>query len=346
MNLISLLSRLRWIILVASVVKWMAFHVWLLQTEFGVSLNLAIWDSALSNILLIGFAAGLSNVLLRYVPGSGKFWFALGLSFFLSWLWIWLVQLSLNEFALSDESYALFLDKAYYVRWTLGFCILAGTSISSVFYYQVDEQRKESDREAKNAEMVREAELKKLQLQLQPHFLFNSLNSINAMILVNADEARQMVQQLSEFLRITTKRADEQWISFADEWKYVELYLAIEKVRFGHRLTVESKIDETAQSCFIPTLVMQPLLENAIKFGLYGTTEAVKIELMAKVVGNMLHINISNPFDKDMQPQKGSGFGLNGLRRRLYLLYARNDLLETSIRDNTFTVLLKVPATK
>ena len=192
--------------------------------------------------------------------------------------------------------------------------------------------------------IAREAELQKLQLQLQPHFLFNSLNSINALILIRPDEARKMLQELSDFLRLTIKHADEPWINLSQELEYLKTYLAIEKVRFGHRLDVIITIDEPCYEWQIPTLVLQPLLENAIKFGLYGTTGKISIELTAKMNNNQLEIEISNPFDSDMQPASGSGFGLTGLQRRLYLIYARNDLVKTNIKTNTFTVNLTLPA--
>jgi LytS/YehU family sensor histidine kinase len=191
--------------------------------------------------------------------------------------------------------------------------------------------------------MMRDAELQKLQLQLQPHFLFNSLNSINALILVNPSRAREMVQQLSDFLRTTLKRADEHWITLYQELVYLQLYLSIEKVRFGHRLDVQIECDEQIKLWLIPPLLIQPLVENAIKFGLYGTTESVVIRMQTQRIGDSLQIIISNPFDADMQPAEGSGFGLNGLKRRLYLLYARNDLLTTTIEENHFTVQLTLP---
>ncbi|HNV29682.1 MAG TPA: histidine kinase, partial [Cyclobacteriaceae bacterium] len=123
----------------------------------------------------------------------------------------------------------------------------------------------------------------------------------------------------------------------------LETYLAIEKVRFGHRLEVNLQIEESARTWFIPTLVLQPLLENAIKFGLYGTMGQIIIELNTKVIDDQLEIEITNPFDSDMQPSSGSGFGLAGLQRRLYLIYARNDLLQTKTLENKFTVNLKLP---
>jgi LytS/YehU family sensor histidine kinase len=210
-------------------------------------------------------------------------------------------------------------------------------------YDQLKEQRETSARDAATSSMVREAELQKLQLQLQPHFLFNSLNSINAMIMIRPDEARQMVQQLSDFLRNTLRRADEHWMALAEEWDYIQLYLAIEKVRFGHRLEIETQWDKQTNTWIVPTLLLQPLVENAIKFGLYGTTDKVVIHIGTSIQEGMLQIRITNPFDGDMQPPQGSGFGLNGLRRRLYLLFARSDLLETRIDNNLFSVILKLP---
>src|SRR5690606_26260909 len=97
---------------------------------------------------------------------------------------------------------------------------------------------------ADTAAMVREAELQKLQQQLQPHFLFNCLNSVNAMITIKPEEAKKMVLHLSDFLRITMKRADDHWVSLEEEWNYLQLYLDIEKVRFGHRLEVITEFDE------------------------------------------------------------------------------------------------------
>jgi two-component system LytT family sensor kinase len=127
------------------------------------------------------------------------------------------------------------------------------------------------------------------------------------------------------------------------EADYLRLYLSIEKVRFGHRLEVQMDLDEQIQMWLIPPLLLQPLVENAIKFGLYGTTDKVVINLHTLREGDSLLVEISNPFDADMQPSEGSGFGLSGLKRRLYLLYSRNDLLTTRIEENKFIVRLILP---
>lgn len=342
-SLLSFLHQYRKVVVAAAILKWMALHIWLINQWYGYDFQLALWDSLVTNILLGGASYMLIKSLLFWTPQSGKFLFALGLSFASSWGVQWLMNEALHSMGADNPDYIAFLAVASPLRWAVSFLILCGVSVASLFYYQLIEQEDLAQRAAATATMVKEAELQKLQLQLQPHFLFNCLNSINALILVNPEEARTMVHHLSDFLRATVKRADEHWISFRDEWEYLKLYLEIEKVRFGHRLQVETVIDEAGMEWKIPTLLLQPLVENAIKFGLYGTTGGITIWIGAQLEQDELVVRIVNPFDPDSKPQKGSGFGLRGLERRLYLLFARNDLLKTEAKDSLFSVTLNLP---
>ncbi len=322
---------------------WMAFHFWVFSRWLNVSSSLSLWDSVLSTILLAGVSAAISSGLLNYLSFSDKFWYVVTVSFFLALISLWLTTQGLSQVGASDAEYMKLLNVSQPIRFAFYFIVIAGICASTLFYTRFRDQQEMSQREAANASMVREAELQKLQLQLQPHFLFNSLNSINALILARPDEAQKMVLSLSDFLRITIKRADEHWITLAEEWNYLQLYLEIEKVRFGHRLIVETTFQEGSFDWKIPTLLLQPIVENAIKFGLYGTTGKVSIKLDAMINENILELSVTNPFDKEAQPSKGSGFGLSGIKRRLYLLYARNDLLETQVDENLFSVKLKIP---
>lgn len=331
------------IVAVFGIVVWMALHAWLIAEWFGFDLVLAVWDSAVTTMALVTLGLVISNVLLHYMPEVGKFWYAFILSLVLSWLCQWAVQEALVRLATDDLVYLKFIAQSMPIRWAFDFIVIVSVSISSLIYYQWREHEEIAQQKAATLAMAKEAELQKLQLQLQPHFLFNCLNSINALILVNASQARKMVQQLSDFLRTTIKRADEHWIDLAGEWAYLQLYLEIEKVRFGHRLDVQCNFQEEIFNWKIPTLLLQPLVENAIKFGLYGTTDKVTITIEGAVEGAMLKIKITNPFDSEMSPPRGSGFGLNGMQRRLYLLFARNDLLDTHVNENVFTVILKLP---
>jgi hypothetical protein len=334
----------RWFIALIALLTWTIFHFSVLTYWFQIDSTLALWDSVLSTTLIGGFGMGLSNGFLNYyIPSANKLWIAIMAAGCLALISMWITHEGLKQIGADNGSYLFFLKQSQPVRFALSFLFISGVAVSTIYYHRMKEQDEVSSRKAATASMVREAELQKLQLQLQPHFLFNSLNSINALILARPDEARKMVLSLSDFLRTTIKRADEHWISLSDEWNYLQLYLEIEKVRFGHRLDVETNFQQGSFEWKIPTLLLQPIVENAIKFGLYGTTGKVTIKMGSVVNDGMLQLNISNPFDHESQPPKGSGFGLSGIKRRLYLLYARNDLLETQINENLFTVKLKIP---
>jgi LytS/YehU family sensor histidine kinase len=298
-----------------------------------------------STLILLGAAVG-TSVIINYVPASGRIEYVLAASLVTAYGAQCVVEWILVRMPLSTPDYISFQQHSEYVRWGINFLVIGGFGIAAMFYLQVQERKEFASREAATHAMVKEVELQKLQTQLQPHFLFNCLNSINAMIGLRPEEARQMVQQLSDFLRMTLKRADEHWISFSEELQYLENYLSIEKIRFGHRLDIAMNESEETKAWQIPTLLLQPLVENAIKFGLYGTTGKVTIGFEAWVAEDMLHIKVTNPFDQDAQPAAGSGFGLSGLRRRLYLLFGRNDLVETTSQNDVFTVILKIPAHK
>ncbi|MEO6638660.1 MAG: histidine kinase, partial [Ginsengibacter sp.] len=192
--------------------------------------------------------------------------------------------------------------------------------------------------------LTREAELFNLRQQLQPHFLFNSLNSISALTGTQPEKARHMIHQLSDFLRGTLRQDDQQWNSLADEIQHLQLYLEIEKVRFGHRLQTDIKHEEEILHFKLPALLLQPVVENAIKFGLYDTTGNVLISLNAIAENNYLKITIINPFDVETsQPLKGTGFGLSSIKRRLFLLFARHDLLSTKREQDLFITTILIP---
>jgi LytS/YehU family sensor histidine kinase len=216
-------------------------------------------------------------------------------------------------------------------------------ALVSVLFYTLHDQRENDKRNTEAQRLVKEAELSKLRQQLQPHFLFNSLNSINALIGTQPQQARNMVQQLSDFLRGTLKKEENIWIPLADELEHLQLYLEIEKVRFGNRLSIDfmNNADENSK---LPAMLLQPVVENAIKFGLYDTTGSITISLHAMMENGSLVIQVSNPFDPETATSaSGTGFGLASVKRRLYLLFAQHDLLSVEKDGNLFTTKIKIP---
>ncbi len=244
-----------------------------------------------------------------------------------------------------------YADRADYIRWfpstqltRLFVSLLATVWLATLAAMQkrtavLEEQ---FTRTADAATLHKEAELYKLRQQLQPHFLYNSLNSITALIMIEPEKAQEMIGKLSDFLRSSVKREGKEIISIGEELESIEAYLSIESVRFGDRLNVviNKDIPEEAE---IPPFLLQPILENAIKFGLYGRTGEVRIEMEIKKLDGELTITVRNPYDPGNRPPVGTGFGLEGIRRRLYLLFARMDLLETHTKDGIFITNLKIP---
>ncbi len=328
------------------------FAIWLLL--YGGLLwywyDLPLWESATDSavhVILLG-AAGIiiSHNVAYYRPADGtmKFGYVSIVSFALSVLWVCLSRWLLISAFPGNPHYVNWLNNAIPIHALVGWMLIAGIGYRSQMWYDAEEQQESRDRKEATEKIVREAELFKLRQQLQPHFLFNSLNSINALIMLRPKEAREMVLKLSDFLRGSLKREDDQWITLAEELNYLQLYLDIEKVRFGHRLTANVTPYEEADKMLLPPMLLQPVVENAIKFGLYDTTGDITISIKTWLQDNMLYIAVQNPFDNELQqPNKGTGFGLSSIQRRLYLLFARQDLLETSTVENIFTTTIKVP---
>jgi sensor histidine kinase YesM len=191
---------------------------------------------------------------------------------------------------------------------------------------------------------LREAELHHLRRQLQPHFLFNSLNSVKALLLKDTQAAGTMLENLSEFLRSSLNQDENRPVPFEDELRLLELYLNIEKVRFADRLHVKYDISEEARNCSLPALVLQPAMENAVKFGLSSEEQSVRLQMKAYCMDGGLHVELQNPCDETSGiTGKGKGFGLELLRRRLQLLYKRSDLLQTKQERGIFTATIFIP---
>ncbi len=244
----------------------------------------------------------------------------------------------------SQTNYSDFLTASMPVRYLFSFLMLALIAAHCRLNFYQAEQSENKKRKAEAEILLRDAELAKLRQQLQPHFLFNSLNSISALAGSKPEQARKMIQQLSDFLRGTLKKDEQQLVELAEELNHLQLYLDIEKVRFGHRLKTEVTFTDESLGMKLPSLLLQPVVENAIKFGLYDTTETITISIRATHEKNNLHLCIQNPFDANTaKPKAGTGFGLNAVQKRLHLLYARNDLLEIQQKENIFYTLITIP---
>ena len=326
-------------------IVWASLHAFLIMS-YGYSLNVSVTDSLVTNGLLVGACWIISNILRYYLPYSNRYWYVLFLSISFSLAAIVMSKLFLSLILVDTvhTDYIIFLSNTYWLRVGVAFLLVGCMAVICVLWYTQEEEQENRQRKNDAEKLSRDAELYKLRQQLQPHFLFNSLNSISALIGSDPSQARNMIHQLSDFLRTTLRKEEEQWVKMEEELQSLELYLEIEKVRFGHRLSTSIVKDEESLHMLIPPMLLQPVVENAIKFGLYDTTDAVTIYISVLYENDSLKVIVQNPFDPETAgPRHGTGFGLNSVKRRLYLLFARTDLVETSAKDHVFTTTINIP---
>ena len=322
---------------------WMLMQYIILK-ELNIDEMHAITDSVISNALLATSCFFISNNMKYYLPRREKYWYLLVVSLTGSFLWMLVQQGFLWMIFKEGDPYFKVILSSWWIRFGAGFLLISSMSMFSLLWYSQQEQKEMDSRKLETEKLNKEAELFKLRQQLQPHFLFNSLNSISALTGSNPDKASHMIHQLSDFLRGTLKKDEQQWNTLEEELQYLQLYLDIEKVRFGNRLQTEIVFSEETLHLKLPALLLQPVVENAIKFGLYDTTGEVLIKLEAMAEAPILKIIVQNPFDPETsQPLKGTGFGLSSIQRRLFLLFARNDLLKTKTEDKKFITTIRIP---
>lgn len=223
--------------------------------------------------------------------------------------------------------------KVMYIMFTLSYYL-------TKYYLNLQDKLKS---ESLLIEKVKDAELNLLKSQINPHFLFNSLNSVSSLTLTNPDKAHEMIIRLSDFLRYTVSAGDKKMPELNSEIENIERYLEIEKVRFGKKILYEFNIPEDCKSAVIPAMILQPLYENAVKHGVYESTEQITVTTNCHTENQILHITITNNFDKDSVRKKGTGTGLKNIRERLRLIYGSSDLLMIYPQENIFEVRLRIP---
>ncbi len=192
--------------------------------------------------------------------------------------------------------------------------------------------------------LAREAELKALKVQINPHFLFNSLNSISALTSIDPSRARDMCVLLGDFLRMTLGLGERNLVRFSEELELLQKYLAIEKIRFGERLIMRETIQEESKACLLPPLLLQPLIENAVKHGIAGLPEGGEVRLTSERQNGRLDIVVENSWDPDAPPRRSGGLGLKNVQQRLEARYGKEANLRVNTGGAFFQVIVSIPA--
>ena len=223
-------------------------------------------------------------------------------------------MLKLNVSQMTFSGYAAF-------TFSLFFDLLMWTALYFGIHYWLESERQKLMVTQIQA-LAREAQLQMLRYQINPHFLFNTLNSLRALISENTERAREMVTCLSDFLRYTLAHTSDQMSTIAQEVEAVENYLTIEKIRFEERLEVVYNVDDSTRNIQIPTFILHPLIENAIKYGSQSATSSVSIELRSNLSHGNLSIEVVNSGQlRSENGNTGNGIGLGNVKERLQRVY-------------------------
>ena len=324
----------------------MIVHGAVLQLFYGYLIEIAILDSLIFNVIFASivpafwYLVKFTSVSKDDVSLIGTH---IGAALLIVMAWAGFSEFVLSFFFSTNPDYLSFLSDTYIWRLIIGVLYY---SISILIFYLIkyyQGMQERANRELELQNLLKDTELRMLKSQINPHFIFNSLNSISALTVSKPESAREMVIKLSNFLRYSLGKNNVEMNSLKQEIENVALYLDIEKVRFGSKLKFESEVSEKCMEVNVPNLILQPLFENAIKYGVYDSLEEVTIKLKCEPQEQILLVSVENNFDTDSVTSKGEGIGLESVRKRLGLVYGRTDLLQVEEKKNLFKVFLKIP---
>ncbi len=337
------LYLLFWVILV------LLYFIFLITGE-NIEISIAIADSIIFNFILCGLGLSfwysakyisfennkISKIILSHALGG----------FITSIIWLSLGYFFITSIFPSSLSYRSFFYSTLPWRFLIGllFYFLITTFYYVIIYYTGFQERIIKESELEN--LIAQAELKTLKFQINPHFIFNSLNSMSALTTIDPEKARSMILKLADFLRYTLANNEKQKNKLKEELHNIKLYLEIEKIRFEDKFDFIENVEPACLESYVPNMILQPLIENAIKHAVYESIEKVILKLECKRVNEFLKISLENNYENGNSKPKGAGIGIKNINDRLELLYNRKNLLQVKKENNIFRVDLYIPASE
>ncbi len=324
-------------------------YINLISIESKTSINILVIDAIVLNLLVaaLGLSFWYSSMYLSIENNkiTKVILTHFGGGILISVVWLLLGYFAVISIISDTESYGDFFIKTIKSRFILGilFYFLLTAFYYVVIYYSGFQERLLKETELKN--LVTEAELRSLKFQINPHFIFNSLNSMSALTEIDPKKAKQMIIKLADFLRYTLANNDRQKNTLNEELKNIKLYLDIEKIRFDDKFIYVEELHEECGKTEIPSMILQPLFENAIKHAVYETLDTVTIKLTCSRQDDFLKITLCNNFEGESH-KKGAGVGLKNIKDRLSLIYQQDNLMEIKKESGKFTVNIFIPLQK
>src|SRR3989339_518122 len=328
------------------------FFIFLVQVSvlnffLNIPILTALLDSAVFNLIYQLFGISLwytvsFNSLENYIAVK-IFLNHIGAAVITSGLWIIAGYYIMSNIITGKNVYAEFLLKSLVWRFLIGilyYTVIIAVDYVIIYYNNFQEKLL---REVELNALVKEAELKTLKYQINPHFIFNSLNSISSLTISNPAQAQEMTIKLSAFLRSTLSKNEKQKNLLNEEINNAKLYLDIEKVRFADKFEFIEDVKQECEELEVPSMILQPLFENAIKHGVYESLDKVTIKLSCGMESGYFKITVENNFDPEAVPRKGEGIGIKNIKNRLKLIYNQDNLVKVEKLNNLFRVNLYIP---
>lgn len=332
-------------------VAWMILviiHAIIVHFSFGQQLLPAVTEALIFNIWFAILGSGVWYMI-RFTGLRTRGWqellfLHLSGATVVQLLWLLPVYPLLTLLFSSDEMYLSFLNDSLTMRIITGVVLYLILSSLSYLIMNLKQLKEQEVHHAELQNLLKESEINLLRFQINPHFLFNSLNSVSSLIMTRPHEANKMIISLSEFMRYSLNSSGKVMSTLDEEMKHCNDYLAIEKVRFGSGLVTDICMEENTLSYPVPAMMIQPLVENAIKHGMNDNTEGITITINSSIKDGVLRLEVINPFSSNTETKsKGTGTGIKNIRNRLAKIYGRNDLLTISIEENRFHVTINLP---
>ncbi len=319
----------------------------ILYSYFPESPGLVITDSLIFNLTFALCGLTIWYTIKYFKPGK-KAWINALISqvttlVILVLLWVELSTWLLSLFISDNPGYQALVNDALPLRYVVGilYYFIIALIFYLIIYYRDLNEKLLAEVQLKG--ILKETELKMLKSQINPHFLFNSLNSISSLTITDPPKAQQMIIKLSDFLRYNVSSSADMFLPLYQEFENITRYLEIEKIRFGEKLLYEFNLNDRCSDQKIPVMLLQPLYENAVKHGVYESSEPIKITTTCTVRENYFEITIINNFEPGVSSKKGAGLGLSNIRERLKLLYRDDRLIQTARENNEFKVTIIIP---
>jgi sensor histidine kinase YesM len=322
---------------------------WGIFAAIGLAINLAnggnVRNLVISHILFFVYSIGLTHVL----RGRIQTWrlrdaMRMRLRIFLGILVISLIQTALVISIDSALNGARAQTCPRVAVMALAWGMYIGTLAWSIAYVRITERRAREQKDAKMQLALRGAELRALEAQINPHFLFNSLNSIRGLVVEDPQKAQDMITRFAALLRYNLNRERQHTVPFSEEADIVADYLALESVRFEGRLRVQVDVDPAARAIQVPPMILQTLVENALKHGVSRRPEGGEVQISAAANDGKLVLQVTNSGELGSARPADTQLGLKNIRERLHLLYG--DRASFLLQNGNGTVVARVEIPK